>query len=117
MPDLKMDLGLLEQLRNDLDAVIAEFEGADDFSDDVAEATGHDDLGGHVRDFAHKWNDKRKKMTENIKALREQLSAITDGFTKVDKELAKALRDAADSGDTSFPPPGQNNPGHNPTAY
>ena len=93
--DLVLDLHLLGQLRDDLDAVIKEFEDADDFSDDVAEATGHDDLGDHVRDFAHKWNDKRKKMTENVKTLRSYIESVTDGFTKVDEELAKALEDGA----------------------
>ncbi|WP_158865643.1 hypothetical protein [Leifsonia sp. AG29] len=95
MTDLKLDLALLGQLRDDLDAVVREFEDADDFSDDVAEATGHDGLGDRVHDFAHKWNDKRKKMTESVKALREQIGAITDGFTKVDGELAKALEHAS----------------------
>jgi len=94
-PDLKLDLQLLAQLRDDLDAVVREFENADDISDDVAEATGDDELQDRVHDFAHKWNDKRKKMTESVKALRESIGAITDGFTKVDAELAKALEDAA----------------------
>ncbi|MGN6327259.1 hypothetical protein [Pseudolysinimonas sp.] len=94
MADLTLDLQLLGQLRDDLDAIVKEFKDADDFSDDVANATGHDGLHDHVRDFAHKWNDKRKKMTENVEALQKQIAAITDGFTKVDDQLAKALEDA-----------------------
>ncbi|MCX7523197.1 hypothetical protein OSC27_13040 [Microbacterium sp. STN6] len=96
MPDLKLDLELLAQLVSDLESVSAEFTNADDFSDTVADATGHDDLRGHVRDFAHKWNDKRKDMTDDVKALHEQIAAITDGFTKVDEGLAKALREGAE---------------------
>ena len=67
MADLVLKLDELVQLRDDLDAVVREFQNADDFSDSVAEATGHDDLHGHVRDFAHKWNEKRSDMTENVK--------------------------------------------------
>jgi hypothetical protein len=93
-PDLSVDLPLLKQLKEDLDAIVKEFTDADDFSDDVADATGHDALHDNVRDFAHKWNDKRKKMTANVDALQKQISAITDGFTTVDSKLAKALEDA-----------------------
>jgi ABC-type transporter Mla subunit MlaD len=93
MVDLIIDLGLLSTLHQDLDAIGAEFKNADDFSDSVAAATGHDDLAGHVRDFAHKWNDKRKDMTEKVENLTKSVGAITDGFTKVDDGLAKALED------------------------
>lgn len=97
MSDLNFDLQLLHQLRDDLDAVVNEFTNADEFSQDVAEATGHDELGGHVSDFASKWNTKREAMLEAVKALQAKISAITDGFTKVDADLAKALTDAAAS--------------------
>lgn len=95
MSDLSIDLGRLETLHKDLDAIGAEFRNADDFSDAVADATGHDDLAGHVRDFAHNWNDKRKSMTEAVENLVKSVGAITDGFTKVDAGLAKALEDGA----------------------
>lgn len=103
--DLTLDLKLITQLKDDLDAVVKEFNDADDFSDDVADATGHDGLHGHVRDFAHKWNDKRKKMTESVTALQQQVKAISDGFTQVDSGLAKALNEAAAEGKSSYPTP------------
>lgn len=96
MSDLKIDLGRLETLHSDLNAIASEFKNADDFSDSVAQATGHDELAGHVRDFAHKWNDKRKKMTEAAENLTKSVGSITDGFTKVDAGLAKALQDGAE---------------------
>lgn len=99
MTDLKLDLDLLGQLKSDLEAIVGEFKGADDFSDAVADATGHDGLSGHVRDFAHKWNDKRKKMTESVESLSKSVAGVTDGFTKVDAGLATALEDAAKSQD------------------
>lgn len=100
MSDLNFDLQLLHQLRDDLDAVVNEFTNADKFSNEVATATGHDGLGGHVADFADKWNDKREKMLEAVTALQQKISAITEGFTDVDASLAKALTDAA----ASMPP-------------
>lgn len=94
MSDIKFDLQALHQLKDDLEAVVNEFKNADDFSDDVGEATGHDALRGHVHDFAHKWNDKRQKMCEAVEDLQKKIASITDGFTQVDEGLAKALEDA-----------------------
>lgn len=95
MADLDIRLDLLDQLVDDLAAIASEFEGADDFSDDVAAAVGHDELHGKVRDFAHKWNDKRKEMTAAVTALQGQIKSISEAFTKVDSELAKALEAGA----------------------
>lgn len=93
MSDLVLKLDELVQLRDDLDAVVREFHNADDFSDTVADATGHDELAGHVRDFAHKWNEKRKSMTENVENVQKVIAAVADNFTKVDGDLAKALEE------------------------
>ena len=103
MTDLKLDLELLGQLKKDLESVVMEFKNADDFSDSVADATGHDGLHDHVRDFAHNWNDKRKAMTENVEALEGQVAAIYDGFSQVDEKPAQALENAAKEGPSNYP--------------
>ena len=89
--DLKLDLDRLKQLNTDLKAVSAEFANADDFSDTVANATGHDGLHDAVRDFAHKWNEKRPEMKDGVDKLQQKLQAITDGFTQIDQQLAQAM--------------------------
>ncbi len=95
MADIRLDMQALLQLKTDLEAVVSEFTSADEFSDAVGEATGHDALRDHVRDFAHKWNDKREKMLEAVQDLQKKIEGITDGFTKVDASLTQALQDAA----------------------
>ncbi|WP_198410512.1 hypothetical protein [Mycetocola zhujimingii] len=112
MSDLEIRTDLLEQLKTDLDAIAKEFEKADGFSDDVANAVGHDELAGKVKDFAHKWNDKRADMTEAVKALQQQIEAISDAFNEADSELTKALEDAAADTAASNPDaaPGSNGP-------
>lgn len=102
--DLSLDLEVLRQLKSDLDAIVKEFQGADDFSDTVADATGHDELAGDLHDFAHRWNDKRKKMTGDVQALAQSVAAISDNFTKVDAKLAKALEQASSAGPAAYPP-------------
>ena len=89
--DINVDLKLFAQLKVDLDAVVREFTDAADFSDAVADATGHDGLHEHVHDFAYKWNDERKGMTEDVSALKGQIAGISDGCTKTDEGLAAAL--------------------------
>jgi uncharacterized protein YukE len=92
--DLILDLQRLDQLHSDLQAVVDEFTGASGFSHDVADATGDDHLADKVRDFADRWNDKRKNMTESVESLQKAIAAITDNFSKVDQGLAKALEDS-----------------------
>lgn len=96
MSDLILDLQRLDQLNHDLQSVIDEFKNASDFSHDVAAATGDDHLADKVRDFADRWNDKRKNMTESVEGLQKAVGAITENFTKVDQGLAKALQDGAE---------------------
>jgi uncharacterized phage infection (PIP) family protein YhgE len=91
MTDIKLDLDRLKQLNSDLKSVSAEFGGADDFSDTVATATGHDGLHDAVRDFAHKWNEKRPEMQDGVDKLQKKLQAVTDGFTQLDQQLAQAM--------------------------
>lgn len=95
MTDLVMDLGLLQQLRDDLKAISAEFSNDADFSTEVAHATGHDALSGQVQDFADKWNDKRAAMKDSIDALYATVGAVADGFSQVDEGFAKALEEGA----------------------
>jgi uncharacterized phage infection (PIP) family protein YhgE len=91
MDHLKLDLDRLKTLNSDLDAIYKEFTGADDFSDTVATATGHNGLAGAVHDFAHAWNEKRPQMQDGVHKMQQKLSTVTDGFTKVDSQLANAM--------------------------
>jgi uncharacterized protein YukE len=94
--DLSIDMEELRTLAKDLKTIKNEFEGADDHAEDAAAATGHDDLGGKVNDFADKWRIKREEMTENVVKLQGIVQQIADTFTEIDTELAKALEDAAE---------------------
>jgi uncharacterized protein YukE len=85
----------LRDLAKDLKTIADEFKDADGNSDDAAQATGHDELAGKVRDFADKWRIKRQDMTENVVKLQGIIQQIVDTFGKVDADLAKALERAA----------------------
>ncbi|MFD2794733.1 hypothetical protein ACFS27_14335 [Promicromonospora vindobonensis] len=92
MADLKVDLDAVRELGSSLTTVANEFENANANSDRIAGAVGHEGLAGVVRDFAHKWDDTREKMTENLKMLAESSTQVADAFTQVDGDLTKGLQ-------------------------
>jgi uncharacterized protein YukE len=112
MSDLVIQMSLLEQLEQDLAAIAAEYEKADEFSGEMSDAVGHDELGERVREFSHTWNDRRTNMTKQVTALRDQVAAIREAFTQVDAELGKALVEAAEGSKSSGNAPGRGAPGH-----
>ncbi|MBL0885430.1 hypothetical protein [Myceligenerans indicum] len=91
MADLRLDLEAVQSLAASLTTVADEFENANANSDRISESVGHEGLAGCVRDFAHKWDDTREKMTESLRGLADASSAVSDAFSDVDTDLATAL--------------------------
>jgi uncharacterized protein YukE len=91
MTDLRVDLDAVRELGSSLTTVANEFENANANSDHIADAVGHGGLAEAVRDFAHKWDDTRAKMTENLRMLADSSTAVADAFTDVDTDLAKGI--------------------------
>lgn len=91
--DLLLSTAILQLIEDDLNLIRSEFDGADDFASDVAEATGDDELEDKVRDFATSWNDKRSDMVEQVDNLVAQVGAISQAFMETDSELARALEE------------------------
>jgi hypothetical protein len=86
---------LLTQTQTHLQSILTEFEGAEKFSEHVASLTGHPRLEKEVREFASSWNIKRAEVIKSVTALKESIGAISDAFTNLDADLAKALADTA----------------------
>ncbi|WP_402464984.1 hypothetical protein [Isoptericola aurantiacus] len=93
MSDLRMDVAAVTELGESLSAVADEFENANTRSDGIAQSVGHDGLADAVRSFAHNWDDKRAKMTENLNSLAEVATTVATTFTDADSELARALEE------------------------
>jgi hypothetical protein len=100
MADLRVDLDAVRELGASLTTVANEFENANANSDRIADAVGHEGLSGVVRDFAHKWDDTRAKMTENLRKLAEASTQVAQAFTDIDTQLGKSLE-----GDSAAPAP------------
>lgn len=95
MADLVLDMNQLTQLADDLKTITSELENADSNASEAAEATGDDELRGKVNDFADKWRIKREEMLADVANLSGMINTIVENFGQVDKDLAKALEDAA----------------------
>lgn len=91
MPDLRVDVAMFAELGSELGRIATEFAGANTTSDTIAEAVGHGGLADAVRDFAHKWDDKRTAMTGDIETLAKFATEIGEGFGQTDQGLADAV--------------------------
>jgi len=91
VPDLRLDLGALEAMRGEMQAVVTEFQKAEQFSHDVAGSVGHPGLAGKVDDFAGKWNIHRKQILEKLVFVSDSLDSIHDTFVELDERLASQL--------------------------
>jgi len=109
--DLKVDLDAVTELGSSLSVVADEFENANAKSDRIAGAVGHEELAGAVRDFAHKWDDTRGKMTENLRMLADAATAVAQAFTDIDSDLADGIRGEGPAPAAPAAPGGSGRPG------
>ena len=100
MSDIRVDLGQLETLYNNLKTAKNNFASAERFSAEVSSAVGHPGLAYSVQDFADKWNDKRVEMVKSVedtaKSVEDtakRVDAIHDGFIQANQALAESLAD------------------------
>lgn len=81
----------IRTMGEDLKSVAAEFDGANANSDSIAAAVGHSRLAEVVREFAHGWDDTRKKMVEAMNALGDASISVADTWIDFDQQGADAL--------------------------
>ncbi|WP_405216196.1 hypothetical protein [Agrococcus sp. Ld7] len=86
------DLGTLNE---HLQAIVAEFDGAEDRADvlegAIGDPYGRNDLREAVEDFEDRWDDKRDELRDGIKQVQEHVQGVLDGFTDWDVETAHSM--------------------------
>ena len=87
-----IEVDTIAALGSSAGTIATEFEGANAESDTIAAAVGHSGLSKSVHDFAHGWDDKRKKMTDALKAMSQAATAVADTWKDFDEQGADALR-------------------------
>lgn len=92
------DLEVIREMGKGLGRIDKAFEGLPDIVESYGEDFGHDDLSDKFEDFESNWNLNRDKLQEEIKFLSEYALAAAKTYSKMDHELAKAIRESQNSG-------------------
>jgi hypothetical protein len=95
MADVYIDLDQLNEVKSNLDAIIAEFENATSNSE-VLEAAigtpfGRSDLRDKARDFEERWDNKRGDLKEGLTGVRDHVQGVIDNVQQWDSETAISL--------------------------
>ncbi|MCR2801439.1 hypothetical protein QNO21_08985 [Microbacterium sp. zg-Y818] len=121
MVDLKLDFAELRSSARTAETVASSFARAESIAGAAAADTGHDRLGGKVREFGDKWDIARGKLEDNLQFIADYLRAVVDTFSDLDTDLAAALEPAQNAPDPApqpapgGPAPGAPAPGPAPT--
>lgn len=98
MTDVLITFDELLALRQQLDAIITELEGAGDRSSELEAAIGNPfgrgDLRDRAGDFESRWNDKRVDLVRDMTKVRDHVQGVLEGFAEFDEEAALQLESA-----------------------
>ena len=88
---LRVDLDQVDMVSTNLHSIVQRLESAQADADQLASAIPVEELADASTDFAGKWDDRRKKLIEQVASLQKEAQTVDVAFTQVDPELADAL--------------------------
>ena len=92
---VKISYDELGALYTNLLATQTEFEAASqrrsDLSGDIGTPYGRGELRDKTDDFEKRWDDRRSKLNEGLKAVTEQTKTVLEGFGDFDTQVAAEL--------------------------
>lgn len=95
--NVRIDYDRLELLAQRLDSGREQLDGTESFTDEVAEATGHDGLAGTVRDFSSSWDAARADLIDQLALVRDYIRAVHDTFRELDRRLGEGVETDLDA--------------------
>ena len=90
MSDLKVDFMLLEMAEKDLGTLKHEFDNLEKRRDETEDLWGHRGVRDAMGEFAGNMDRSRKKLSESLQVLGEQISATLQAFRAAEDELVTA---------------------------
>jgi hypothetical protein len=100
-----LDRARLREAKAGLDASVTELSEASDINDGLEDSIDRPDdrngLRDKASDFESKWNDKRGKLTENLKNIQDQLKQILDGWDEWERQTTASLSETAEPNATT----------------
>lgn len=95
MADVYIKFDELKTAKEDLDAIIEEFEKAssraDALEDAIGDPYGKDKLRENAEDFEDRWNHKRDQLKDGLKGVLDHMKAVIDGVQDWDSDTAAKL--------------------------
>lgn len=98
--DINIPLDKLESLGKSLQSIVEEFEQAkargNELESDIGSPHGESALRSEVGRFEGAWDDKRKKLNEELGKILERVIGVGSGWSDFDIQTAKELETAAE---------------------
>ncbi len=82
----------LQDLVNDLNELIGQFEGALDFQNDDKGLWGQLNANLSMGDFADNWTVHRDAMVKDMKSLRDQVTKVDQAWAQGDTQLLQTFQ-------------------------
>lgn len=93
--DVNIRMAELETLRDELNAIVTEFEEAvqrsEALEDAIGSPFGRSELRERVEDFEHRWDDKRSELKESLDQIRKRVADTIKAFQDFDEDAALSL--------------------------
>ena len=83
----------LQDLVNDLNELISQFEGALDFQNDDKGLWGQHNANLSMGDFADNWTVHRDAMVKDMKSLRDSVTKVDTAWAQADTQLLQSFSD------------------------
>lgn len=95
---LQIDTDEVSRVSTNLATIVRNLESAEADSHTLGNLIPVPELARAAEDFAHKWDDRRRELVEQVTALKEQAQAVADAFNEVDSQLVDALTRPPETG-------------------
>lgn len=92
MPDLAVDLGLLESTAGALSMLMEEFNNASKIVDDYQGDVGDPKLIGALNDFAGNWKVHRQTLLSSMQAVYKMATQSHKAYLDTDDKLARDIK-------------------------
>jgi hypothetical protein len=90
----KADLDVIDGMADGLTKIHTAFKSISKLNERYADDIGDGDLTDALGDFADNWGKSREKLMGDIDRMAQIAKAAVKAYDDIDRQLAKALRDA-----------------------
>jgi len=90
--DLEVDYDLLATSAKQLSQIRREFNGLEDWKQDIKSLLGESGIRSAMGDFVDNWDKNRKRLVKEIEEVGKMVKTTSDAFKGLDDQLANATK-------------------------